>query len=340
MWDLFISHASEDKDDIARPLALKLAAAGLKVWFDEQTLQLGDSLRRKIDEGLAESTFGVVVLSPSFLSKEWPTRELDGLFSREDEGSKVILPVWHKITRSELARWSPLAASKLAVSTSCGLDEVVRQILVVVRPSLTLTAPLECSLRFSDTLYADPVSAKTAVAKILGQGATAKVHWPPSFDTLLERVETLQGEAERYFEVDSCFHQSPAEHVTNFIDSATLAVSSARRLRLNVTTRVPALIKGMSEYWRDMTFLIERSLTNFLTLANFDAQHSLAYCLRYKAVAERMPEEWLRWFEPNRSSNRLHGELFGINEEICSARVNSISGVYINQYVWGLSRCA
>jgi len=122
MWDLFISHASEDKDDVVRPLAQKLRDAGLMVWFDEQTLRLGDSLRRKIDEGLAESTFGVVVLSPHFFAKEWPTRELDELFSREEAGGKVILPVWHNVNRGDVARRSPLAASKLAVSTSRGLD--------------------------------------------------------------------------------------------------------------------------------------------------------------------------------------------------------------------------
>jgi hypothetical protein len=243
--------------------------------------------------------------------------------------------VWHDISRSELARRSPLAASKLAISTSRGLDEVVRQILAVVRPPLPPPAPHECSLRFSDTLYADPVSAKTAVATILGKDATVRVYWPPLFDTLLEQIEALQGEAERYFEADSCFHQSPAEHVANFIDSTRLAVSSARRLRLNVPNRVPALIKGMSEYWSGMTFLIERSLVNFLTLANFDAQRALAYCLRYEAVADRMPQDWLRWFEPPRSSHRMYGELFGIDEEICSALIHSISDVYVNQFVWG-----
>jgi hypothetical protein len=138
MWDLFISHASEDKDDFVRPLAQKLTEAGLNIWFDEQTLRLGDSLRRKIDEGLAKSTFGIVVLSPYFFAKEWPARELDALFSREETGEKIILPIWHNVNYTEVARRSPLAASKLAVSASRGLDEVVRQILAVVRPDTTL----------------------------------------------------------------------------------------------------------------------------------------------------------------------------------------------------------
>lgn len=259
------------------------------MWFDEQTLRLGDSLSRKIDEGLAESTFGVVVLSPHFFAKEWPARELDGLFSREEAGGKVSLPVWHNVNHGDVARRSPLAASKLAVSTSRGLEEVVRQILAVVRPELGPAVTPTTELRFVDGLRADPVAAKVAVAEVLGKAAAVEVHCPPSFDELLKAVQTLQREAERYHERDSCFHEVDAEAVANFIDSARLAVSSALNIKGNVPVRVPSLVAGMSAYWKDMTFLIEKSLVNFLTLANFDAQFGLAYCFRYVAVADRMP---------------------------------------------------
>jgi hypothetical protein len=62
------------------------------VWLDDCELTLGDSLRRSIDQGLAQSRFGVVILSPNFFAKEWPQKELDALVSREDGGQKVILP--------------------------------------------------------------------------------------------------------------------------------------------------------------------------------------------------------------------------------------------------------
>jgi len=51
-WDVFICHASEDKDDVAVPLARTLEDAGLLVWLDKHEIKLGDSLREKIDEGL------------------------------------------------------------------------------------------------------------------------------------------------------------------------------------------------------------------------------------------------------------------------------------------------
>jgi hypothetical protein len=134
MWDLFISHASEDKDEIARPLADELVEAGLKVWFDEYELTVGDSLRRSIDRGLAQSRFGVVILSGHFFEKEWPQKELDGLVAREDGSEKRILPVWHKVNRKQVESFSPTLADKLGVPTTKGLGHVVKAILRVVKP--------------------------------------------------------------------------------------------------------------------------------------------------------------------------------------------------------------
>ena len=73
-YDVFISHASEDKESVARPLAKALQQLDLRVWLDEVEITIGDSLRRTIDKGLATSTFGVVVLSPAFFEKEWLQR--------------------------------------------------------------------------------------------------------------------------------------------------------------------------------------------------------------------------------------------------------------------------
>ncbi|MFQ5927269.1 MAG: toll/interleukin-1 receptor domain-containing protein, partial [Terriglobia bacterium] len=78
-WDFFICHASEDKEDFVYSLAEALHAKGLRVWYDDFVLNVGDSLREAIDRGLARSRFGVVVLSPSFFARDWPKKELDGL---------------------------------------------------------------------------------------------------------------------------------------------------------------------------------------------------------------------------------------------------------------------
>ena len=117
-YGFFISHAGEDKDTFVRGLADALQARGASVWYDELTLKVGDSLRREIDRGLANSRFGVVVLSRHFFNKEWPQRELNGLLSLEGEGAARILPVWHEISKDEVAQFSPMLADIVALNTS------------------------------------------------------------------------------------------------------------------------------------------------------------------------------------------------------------------------------
>ena len=131
-WDVFISHASEDRQAVALPLAASLIRAGLKVWLDRFELKVGDSLRERIDEGLSESVFGVVVLSENFLNKGWPKRELNGLFALEEEGAKVILPVWHGVDKVTVSRYSPILADRLAADTKDGIPAVARMIAEVI----------------------------------------------------------------------------------------------------------------------------------------------------------------------------------------------------------------
>ncbi len=118
IYDVFISHASEDKNDVVRPLAESLAEQGLTVWYDEFVLRIGDSLRQKIDHGLAHSRVGLVVLSSSFFDKGWPNYELDGIVSRTVSGEQILLPIWHDITKQELLEYSPSLVDKVARSTA------------------------------------------------------------------------------------------------------------------------------------------------------------------------------------------------------------------------------
>jgi hypothetical protein len=134
--DVFISHASEDKDAVARPLAKELTARGWSTWIDEVKLTVGDSLTRRIDQALVGSRFGIVVLSPAFFAKEWPQRELAGLAAREiDMGSKVILPVWHEVDHHFIVQHSPVLADRLGARTSAGLDKVADEICSALKDS-------------------------------------------------------------------------------------------------------------------------------------------------------------------------------------------------------------
>ena len=132
-YDVFVSHASEDKEAVARPLAEKLRQLGLRVWFDEFELKICDSLRRKIDKGLANSKFGVVVLSKSFIKKGWANYELDGIVTKSVSGQQVILPIWHDITKQEVIDYSPSLADKLARNTAINtIEEIAEEIKEVV----------------------------------------------------------------------------------------------------------------------------------------------------------------------------------------------------------------
>jgi hypothetical protein len=133
-YDVFISHASEDKDDVVRPLAHALSGGGLRVWYDEFELRIGDSLRRKIDAGLAKSRFGIVVLSRSFFAKGWTNYELDGLVTRAVSGEQILLPIWHGITKQQLIAYSPSLADKLARSTATHtVEEIASEIIEVIQ---------------------------------------------------------------------------------------------------------------------------------------------------------------------------------------------------------------
>ncbi|MBC3776356.1 toll/interleukin-1 receptor domain-containing protein [Pseudomonas sp. SWRI99] len=132
-YDLFISHASNDKKDLVEPLVEALQALGVKVWYDNQALRVGDSLRKKIDQGLSNSRFGTVVLSSAFFAKQWPQYELDGMTALEMNGRKMILPIWHKTSKSEVIKFSPTLADKVALNSSTmTIEEIANELAEVV----------------------------------------------------------------------------------------------------------------------------------------------------------------------------------------------------------------
>jgi len=133
-YDVFISHASEDKDEVVRPLVYALKSEGLSVWYDEFEMKIGDSLRRKIDKGLANSRFGIVVLSKDFIKKGWTNYELDGIITKVVTGEQILLPIWHNITKKEVIDFSPSLADKLARNTSTfTVEEIATEIAEVIK---------------------------------------------------------------------------------------------------------------------------------------------------------------------------------------------------------------
>lgn len=173
MWDVFISHATEDKSAVADPLAQALTKAGLSVWYDTYELDIGDRLRRSIEQGLNKSRYGIIVLSPDFFKKHWPQIELDGLAQREENGQKVILPIWYKVTAEDVKEFSPLLADRIAARWDNGIDSVVQSIVRVVKrsePQPPIVLPKPNKVRQFVSKFGIPILSVVILALLTGLG--------------------------------------------------------------------------------------------------------------------------------------------------------------------------
>jgi hypothetical protein len=136
-WDLFISHAKEDKKDVVEPLAINLERFGVGVWYDTLSLSTGDRLSAAIDKGLKNSIFGLLVISPAFLAKKWPKYEGEFLLQRERVADTMILSLWHNVEYEQVHTWSPELADRLPIRTH-GLSpvDIALEIIKVIRPDI------------------------------------------------------------------------------------------------------------------------------------------------------------------------------------------------------------
>lgn len=123
--DTFICHANEDKQYVARPLRDALKEIGVDAWLDESEVRVGDSIRRKIDEGLSACRSATVILSKIFFDKYWTQYEMDGIFQRQVPGEIPLFPIRHGITIEEVASHSPSLADIASLSSS---DQTIEQI--------------------------------------------------------------------------------------------------------------------------------------------------------------------------------------------------------------------
>jgi hypothetical protein len=154
-WDVFLSHAGEDKPTLVRPLADRLTNLGLKVAYDEFTFRLGESLVASIDQGIANSGAGVLILSEAFFIKPWPQHEKNGLLNRLVTSAEdfLLIPVWHGVTRDQVASFSPTIADRLAIDTTgLSVEEVALKLVERIRPDIftALLRRLEFERRRAD----------------------------------------------------------------------------------------------------------------------------------------------------------------------------------------------
>lgn len=186
-WDVFISHASEDKEEVVEPLAEELRSRNLRVWYDRWVLKIGDRLLEKIDQGLSQSRYGIVILSPNFLRKKWPRNELEGLIQKEIDGKKVILPVWHNVRRNDLISYSPILAGRLAGSTETGIKALAGELieamedLPIRKEELVISKSVDINASFKNISITGDLHIYSFIFRIT-------LHTPPAKESLLVRL--------------------------------------------------------------------------------------------------------------------------------------------------------
>src|SRR6185369_8060832 len=94
MKDVFLSHATQDKELFVRPFSRILEEENVSFWLDEAEIKWGDKISAQINKGLNTSRFIVVFITPAFIGRNWTETELSAALSREnDEGRTVVLPI-------------------------------------------------------------------------------------------------------------------------------------------------------------------------------------------------------------------------------------------------------
>lgn len=131
-FDIFISYASENQYEVKNLVGV-LEARGLRVWWDKGQITLGDRLSAKIDEGLRNSEYGIVLISERFIAKPWPESELRSMISRStNSGKKVILPVLLNISHDSFAQTYPLMADVVTTQFGDDIDSLADQIFSAI----------------------------------------------------------------------------------------------------------------------------------------------------------------------------------------------------------------
>jgi hypothetical protein len=155
--DIFLCHASEDKESVVRPLANLLESNGISCWLDEAEIHWGESITRKVNQGLLDSRFVVVVLSAHCMEKNWPQRELYAALNLEASSGQVkILPllVGDSEQRRRILDRLPLLNDKRFLVWDGRGDQIVQELILLLgkqcqtegdvfpRPSLDTDIPM------------------------------------------------------------------------------------------------------------------------------------------------------------------------------------------------------
>lgn len=122
-YDVFVSHANANKQSFVDSLYDQLNRLRIRIWYDSTEIDWGDGLKEKIQEGLAKCRFGIVILSPEFIDREWTNQELTELLTRQNEShEKVVLPLLYNLTVDQMKEQYPVLENIKAREVRSGED--------------------------------------------------------------------------------------------------------------------------------------------------------------------------------------------------------------------------
>ena len=135
-FEVFISHAVEDKCAIANELNLRLKEMGIKAWYSGDELTIGDSIMSSVNQAIKTVQYGVVILSPLYLRKRWTMLELQALMAREHMSIKRIFPIWHGVGYEEVLEYLPIMADRYAIPSEKGVEFIVNSLAIAMNKPL------------------------------------------------------------------------------------------------------------------------------------------------------------------------------------------------------------
>jgi hypothetical protein len=180
----FLSYAFEDRD-LAKHIAEGLMANGVDTWWAEWEIGSGDSLRRKIEEGLTKCTHFIVLLTTTSINKPWVNQEMDAGLVRKIEERCRFIPLRHGLAAKDLP---PLLSGMLApeIDANCTqLPALINEIHGVTRKPALGPAPVTKEIKTGYSVVA------TLLAKIFVTQSALGVFADPQYDE--ERLVSESG---------------------------------------------------------------------------------------------------------------------------------------------------
>lgn len=271
MKDVFLCHAGEDKAAVVRPLFQALAKAGISCWLDEAEIHWGDSITAKVSEGLGKSRFVIVVLSPAFLGKNWPQRELNAILNMEASTGEVrVLPllVGDEAEKGAIMDRFPLLNDKLYLSWEGS-------------PALIMTA-------LQKRLGGTPMARSVEEASDAGDGYGKSFHLPKIRKHLTQRDKDLFAK-QVFGEVKSYFQQAIAQLERHYPEVETdfteiHALKFAAKIYVNGETKAQCTIwmggiagpNSIAYSWGSTHFSNDNSCNGWLSVEDDGSELSLS----------------------------------------------------------------